>query len=464
MTKASNNEQVGTALHYLNLGLAPLVEKELKVTYGGDWKSPIIRCLPSHSDRIGRDASLDDPQVTLTVVRDQWDRVFRRRLSASDRNLVFELRDVRNRWAHHEGFSTSDALRAMDSVVRLLASIDAKERDIVHELHNALVIELAQELLPPSANVVVETDSEPPSLSEDNAGTPVTAALQRLVEGVDVAMRRTHQATVDKAYNLARQVEAEGQATIREFRETLEQQVRAGAQLTKHLAALTDSTLRTEAASNDACRDLKDLRLKITEQSEQSTQQLSLRDDRLDDIGRTLNELKVAAMVMDRRVANVEEQLEYASAEQQALQSRLRVHQQIVESTDQRVDLLAARFQADQAATQSNQTDIRHSLESLSADYEQRLLRVGQDQSHLVEKFDQCQARLETLSHLHAELQGELRAKTGELYDLLQSIESHSWQARFRWLRHVCQGRLGALVSWIQNRGISCANPAGEPL
>jgi hypothetical protein len=60
-----------------------------------------------------------------------WDSSFRSRLTRSDRNLVFELRVVRNRWAHNDAFNADDTYRALDSIERVLVAVDAKEADIV---------------------------------------------------------------------------------------------------------------------------------------------------------------------------------------------------------------------------------------------------------------------------------------------------------------------------------------------
>jgi hypothetical protein len=40
---------------------------------------------------------------------------------------VSELRDVRNHWAHNEQFSSNDAIRALDSMERLLAAVSASD-------------------------------------------------------------------------------------------------------------------------------------------------------------------------------------------------------------------------------------------------------------------------------------------------------------------------------------------------
>ncbi len=45
----------------------------------------------------------------------QWNDVFRKTLGQAERTLVSELREVRNRWAHQEPFSSDDAYRALDS-------------------------------------------------------------------------------------------------------------------------------------------------------------------------------------------------------------------------------------------------------------------------------------------------------------------------------------------------------------
>ena len=51
---------------------------------------------------------------------ESWNDVFRRTLGQAERSLVSELRDLRNKWAHQESFSTDDAYRAFDSAGRLL--------------------------------------------------------------------------------------------------------------------------------------------------------------------------------------------------------------------------------------------------------------------------------------------------------------------------------------------------------
>ena len=46
-------------------------------------------------------------------------------LGHTERSLVSELRDVRNKWAHQRTFTTDDAYRALDSMERLLNAVSA---------------------------------------------------------------------------------------------------------------------------------------------------------------------------------------------------------------------------------------------------------------------------------------------------------------------------------------------------
>ncbi len=123
----TNRERVGKGLDLLAAGLSPFVERELKAKMGEAWESAI-------SDIAGRGArakpkavNLDDPQVLLGVMWDQWNNVFREALGVTERSLVSELRGIRNQWAHNEQFSANDAIRALDSAERLLNSVSAGE-------------------------------------------------------------------------------------------------------------------------------------------------------------------------------------------------------------------------------------------------------------------------------------------------------------------------------------------------
>ncbi len=123
----SNRERIGKGLDLLAAGLRPFVERELKSTLGDNWES-VLSDNASRSSRASRNPlNLDDPQILLGTMWDQWNVVFRNVLGHAERSIVSELRDVRNKWAHNEQFSSSDAIRALDSMERLLSAVSAAD-------------------------------------------------------------------------------------------------------------------------------------------------------------------------------------------------------------------------------------------------------------------------------------------------------------------------------------------------
>jgi predicted AAA+ superfamily ATPase len=132
----SNRDRVGRAFEHLARGLAPYVDRRMRQAVGDQWLSGFVR---SARPPISGPVSLDDPALQLRVMTEAWDGAFRSELAKSDRNLVFELRDVRNRWAHNDSFSADDAYRALDSIERLLTSVDAAEAEQVGRAKDELI-------------------------------------------------------------------------------------------------------------------------------------------------------------------------------------------------------------------------------------------------------------------------------------------------------------------------------------
>ena len=127
----TNNERVGKGLALLSDGLAPFVERECQAKYGDGWMDVVESNGP---------ASKTDVQFLLKVMTGEWRAVFERVLGRSDRSFVFETRDIRNKWAHQETFTTDDAYRALDTIHRVLTAVAAGEQA-------AEVDRLKQELL-----------------------------------------------------------------------------------------------------------------------------------------------------------------------------------------------------------------------------------------------------------------------------------------------------------------------------
>jgi len=131
----TNSERVGKALDILKDGLRPYVERELRATYKDRW---LETAKPSFPDwqQPGKDGKgLNwDSQAILQVMCDLWNDCFKKILGPSERSMAFELRDVRNKWAHQKAFSTDDAYRAIDSISRLLAAVSAEQVEAVEQM------------------------------------------------------------------------------------------------------------------------------------------------------------------------------------------------------------------------------------------------------------------------------------------------------------------------------------------
>jgi predicted AAA+ superfamily ATPase len=120
----SNRDRIGKGLELMASGLRPYVERELKSRLGANWERSAYETQRGSNQAV----NWSDPQVLLSVMWEQWNAVFRESLGPSERSLVSELRGVRNQWAHHEQFSSNDAVRALDSIERLLNAVSAGDQ------------------------------------------------------------------------------------------------------------------------------------------------------------------------------------------------------------------------------------------------------------------------------------------------------------------------------------------------
>jgi predicted AAA+ superfamily ATPase len=131
----TNQERVGKAMDLLRSGLAPFVEREVQsaVKMGTARMEAVQRF--AEDPLLGKKPIAQwDVAGLLKLMWETWNDVFGRTLGRAERSLVQELRDWRNKWAHQEPFSSRDAERAMDSMVRLLSAVSAKEADEVDRL------------------------------------------------------------------------------------------------------------------------------------------------------------------------------------------------------------------------------------------------------------------------------------------------------------------------------------------
>src|SRR5437867_2963227 len=135
----SNHERVGKGLELLKTGLAPFVEREFKNLYKGQAVAEAQKFVTSERLDSRRAFSAWDAAVLLRLMWEAWNDVFRRTLGQAERTLVSELREVRNRWAHQNPFSSDDAYRALDSAGRLLTAVSAPQADELDKMKMELL-------------------------------------------------------------------------------------------------------------------------------------------------------------------------------------------------------------------------------------------------------------------------------------------------------------------------------------
>jgi uncharacterized protein len=122
----STRQYVFEGMELLPEALIPFVEKRFESSIKGHWQVEVgekIRDLKPNKDG---ELTWDQPAL-FAAMNVYWDTAFRNVLGKTDRAIVNELSDVRNKLSHNEKFSYDDAERALDSMRRLMDSISAGE-------------------------------------------------------------------------------------------------------------------------------------------------------------------------------------------------------------------------------------------------------------------------------------------------------------------------------------------------
>ncbi|HNG34712.1 MAG TPA: Swt1 family HEPN domain-containing protein, partial [Blastocatellia bacterium] len=135
----TNRERIDKALDLLKEGLHPFITSELTNVYQDKALTEARRFLGE--DRLLANRNLEewDASALLRLMWEAWNEVFRRPLGHAERSLVSELREVRNRHAHQQNFSSDDAYRALDSAGRLLTAVSASQADEIEKMKMELL-------------------------------------------------------------------------------------------------------------------------------------------------------------------------------------------------------------------------------------------------------------------------------------------------------------------------------------
>ena len=138
----TNRERVGKAIDLLKAGLAPYASRQFISHHRGQSVQVLEQILGRPiQDRKSPFPELDTAAL-LKVMWESWNEVYRNTLGRTERTLVSELRDVRNRWAHQKSFSGDDAYRALDSAHRLLEAVSSSQSQKIEKMKKEVLQEL----------------------------------------------------------------------------------------------------------------------------------------------------------------------------------------------------------------------------------------------------------------------------------------------------------------------------------
>jgi len=161
----TNYDRVTKVMDLLKTGLQPFVEREMKAQHSQLWLVEARASVAETQAHLFSDSAEPewDAASLLAVMWNQWEKVFRKTLGRAERSLISELREVRNKWAHQNAFSSDDAYRALDSAGRLLSAVTATPQvDEVEKLKTELLR--------------VRFDEQVRSEKRKTAGTPIEGA------------------------------------------------------------------------------------------------------------------------------------------------------------------------------------------------------------------------------------------------------------------------------------------------
>src|SRR6266436_4866812 len=135
----NNHERVGKAMEILKQGLGPFIEREFKNLYKDQALSETTRYLGDDRQLSKKGINEWDAAGLLKLMWEAWNDVFRRTLGHAERSLISELRNLRNKRAHQESFSSDDAYRALDSAGRLLTAVSAPQSAEIEKMKMELL-------------------------------------------------------------------------------------------------------------------------------------------------------------------------------------------------------------------------------------------------------------------------------------------------------------------------------------
>jgi len=136
-SSAQRRVQIDYLLAQFRRGFEPFVILVFKSTHADAWFD-ILRSTPEIRTPLDPRAIQLDATALVRIILVHWDSTFARVLDKRDRALFYELRQIRNRWAHQVPITVDDVDRMADTVLRLLTSIRADNISEVEQYRDGL--------------------------------------------------------------------------------------------------------------------------------------------------------------------------------------------------------------------------------------------------------------------------------------------------------------------------------------
>ncbi|GHC11961.1 DUF499 domain-containing protein [Cerasicoccus arenae] len=139
----SNRDRLGKAIDLFTDSWRTWVVQQLDEKYDGSGAEKAQEYLTQGSksgQHVPKSPKEWDAAAIVSIVLSLWQYCFRYKLEKGERSMLHELQSIRNEWAHQKPFSTTDTLRHLDTVIRLLNAInDAESVREVEKMHGEVM-------------------------------------------------------------------------------------------------------------------------------------------------------------------------------------------------------------------------------------------------------------------------------------------------------------------------------------
>jgi hypothetical protein len=154
-------DRIGDLLDLIRSPLASYIKSKLEDRYNDTWRQAAEEILgPNVAVERSKNPDDWDVLVWMHVLLGGWNDLFSHVLSPGHRSYLYELKDIRNEWAHQKPLSFDNTYRAYDNAELFLSAINSPFAEKVKELKEQLQYE---HFAKPAKRKVVKIKTDPKS-------------------------------------------------------------------------------------------------------------------------------------------------------------------------------------------------------------------------------------------------------------------------------------------------------------